>query len=303
MLICINCGSRSFLPANVTSSHNLNQSVYGSSQKQPSIGVNAKAAAIPNHRLRVGVVPLVQAKHLSRPVVIGLVSFVIVLFLLLIAGGDTLADVAVNLTPTSNDREKGRQSDEYKTAANASLPAHHQFSKEINEIGQRLVSAIPGGTSHQYSFNVIPSDEVNAFAMPGGDIFVFTGLLKLVGTKDQLAAVLAHEIQHVENRHSMRAHYRALGRVGLFTMLFGIFGDGSAVQITQISLLKHSRTLETDADLSGLKLLHAAGIPREAMVKSLTSLASQGGSGLPAWLSDHPDGTSRVRAVATAPLN
>ncbi len=293
MLICIHCGNRGFLPTNATSSNISNRIVNG---------VTAKPATALNHRLRVGVVPLVQAKLLSRPVVIVLVSCVLFLFVLLMVGSDTLADLAVDLTPHSKDQEYGRQSSEYKEALNSSLPSSTQISQEVEEIGKRLVSAIQGGTPFQYTFHVIPSDGINAFALPGGDIFILTGLIRQAGTKDQVAAVLAHEIQHVEKRHGIRKYYRSLGRVGMFSLVFGIFGDNTAMPITQLSILRYSRSLETDADLQGLKLLHAAGIPREAMVEMLSGLDEQS-RGVSVWLSDHPDSKRRALAVANAPLN
>jgi predicted Zn-dependent protease len=84
-------------------------------------------------------------------------------------------------------------------------------------------------------------------------------------------------------------------------MLLGIFGTDTAVGVAKLGMLKHSRERESEADLLGLKLLFAAGFPREAMVDMLNGLAKHTGISL-VWLSDHPDSGARARAVAAATL-
>lgn len=291
MRICVKCGHRNF----VSTATQIRVAPTAVAPRVPVV------PATPANRIRVGVVPLVQAKRLSRPLIFGLTACVIALFALLMVGGDTAAEVAVTLTPYSRDIEFGQSSEDFQTALKASLAPEHPLVRRVDEIGQRLVAAIPGGTPFQYRFHVIPSNSINAFALPGGDIFVLTGILEVADTAEKLAAVLAHEIQHVEERHTLRGHYRAVSRVTLFGMLLGIFGSDTAVGVAKLGLLKHGREQESEADLRGLKLLYAAGIPREAMVDMLNGLAAHGGSGL-VWLSDHPDSADRARAVATAPL-
>jgi predicted Zn-dependent protease len=253
------------------------------------------------NRIRVGVVPLVQAKRLSRALILGLTACVIAVFGLLMVGGDTAAEVAVNLTPYSKDIEITQNDAQFKAWVSAKLPDEHPIAQKVEVIGQRLVAAIPGGTPFQYRFHVLPVGDVNAVAFPGGDVFVFAGIFDVADTNDKLASVLAHEIQHVEQRHGLRGHYRAVSRVTLFGMLLGIFGTDTAVGVAKLGMLKHSRERESEADLLGLKLLFAAGFPREAMVDMLNGLAKHTGISL-VWLSDHPDSGARARAVAAATL-
>ena len=291
MRICLKCGHRNF----VTTATPTRTTPGAVAPRIPAV------PATPASRFRVGVVPLVQAKRLSRALILGLTACVIAIFALMMVGGDTAAEVAVNLTPYSKDIEITQNDEQFKEWVNAKLPAGHPIAKKIDAIGQRLVAAIPGGTPYQYRFHVLPVANVNAVAFPGGDIFVFAGILDVADTNDKLASVLAHEIQHVEQRHGLRGHYRAVSRVTLFGMLLGIFGSDTAVGVAKLGMLKHSRERESEADLLGLKLLYAAGIPREAMVDMLNGLAKHTGSGL-VWLSDHPDSAGRARAVATAQL-
>jgi predicted Zn-dependent protease len=248
-----------------------------------------------------GSVPLVQARLLSRTWISGLLAAVALLFLGMIAGGDMVADAAVNVTPYAHEREITQRSDQFRRMTANSLPALHPLTKRITAIGERLVQAIPGGTPYRYRFHVMPGSLVNAFALPGGEVFIYEGLIDLAGSEDAIAAALAHEIQHVEQRHGLRSVYRGLGRMTMFSMMLGIFGDDAPGLLSRVSVLKHSRALESEADILGLKLLHAAGIPKEGMVRLLNALASHDHDA-PLWLSDHPDTRDRARAVAEVHL-
>ena len=253
-------------------------------------------------RLNVGSIPLVQGRLLSRPAIFGLTLAVLLIFLVLLSGTDQMADVAVRLTPFADERRLSEADEGVRKAMQASLPPEQPLAREVNAIGQRLVSAIPGGTPFAYRFHVLPGSDVNAFCRARWRTCSSTkGIIQLAGSRERVAAVLAHEIQHVEQRHGLRSLYRSAGRMAMFSMVLGLFGDQSAGLLTQLSGLKHSRELETEADLRGLKLLHSAGYPREAMVTMLETLALQGNSA-PTWLSSHPDSAQRARAVAAAPL-
>lgn len=298
MLLCTACGHRSFQPAPLAPAPQNTPTTRPGAAGSPAL---ARQAQQSSKRNGTGSVPLVQARLMSRPVIAGLTLFSLLAFMLLLSGGDKVADVAVNLTPFGNDRALAEGNAEFKKAVHASLPAEDPLARQVSAIGERLVAAIPDGTPFTYRFHVIPDKVVNAFAVPGGDIFIHGGMIELAGTPAQLAAVLAHEIQHVEQRHGLRSVYRQVGRFAMFSMVLGIFGDNSAGLFTQLSVLKHSRALESEADLRGLKLMYAAGFPREAMVDMLNGLARQGG-GPPTWLSSHPDTVDRAQTVASARL-
>lgn len=148
---------------------------------------------------------------------------------------------------------------------------------------------------------------VNALALPGGTVLVTDELIAVAATPDELAAVVAHEIAHVEQRHVMQAVWRAFG-AGLFLDLTVGGGSGAGQQAVLLAGsfadLSFSREAETEADARGMALLQRAGLSSQGMAGFFGRLAGRGSS--PAarnaaeWLSSHPDTARRVeRARAT----
>jgi Zn-dependent protease with chaperone function len=163
----------------------------------------------------------------------------------------------------------------------------------VQSIGQRLTK----GSRYAYRWYVKNDDSINAFALPGGVVVVHTGLIKATKDAEELAGVLAHEVQHVELRHSLQGliHAAAWG-----TTLALITGDptGLATIIAfQAGSLKHSRDLERQADENGLKALVRAGIAPDGMPRFFNTLAQKesekAGADLPAILSTHPNSQDR----------
>lgn len=140
----------------------------------------------------------------------------------------------------------------------------------VDGIGQKLVQNL-GQTPYSYSFRVIDEDEINAFALPGGYIFAYRGLLETVEDENQLASVLAHEIGHVESRHSTERISAAQGanflRV-LAAIIFRIPALASpAAELGEfLGLLKYSRVQEREADLKGVEYMTKAGYDPRGMV-------------------------------------
>lgn len=242
-------------------------------------------------------IPLVQVKLLSARMVGGLVVAALVFFGVLLASTDWLASAVVDRLDPGRDREITAASPILATALAATLPDRHPASQAIRAMGDRLVVALPKESPHAYRFHVVRNDTVNAFALPGGEIFVHTGLLKLTDDPDLIAAVLAHEIVHVENRHGVKTLVASMGKMALFQMVLGVFTDSTAELGATLAILKYGRDMETEADLQGARLMESAGLPRAAMVSMLNKLAEQGDGG-PEWLSDHPDSARRARRVA-----
>ena len=288
MRICPQCGHRSFAPA---------------AQPQPVTTPAMQIRPAPTARSAPtgAPVPLHQARLLSRPAIALILGLTLLVFAFIGLGGDVIADMAVSVTPVKADREVTEQSAEYQSAIKASLGEDHPLARKVSAMGERLLQAIPGGTVHSYNFHVVPDRVINAYAFPGGEIFIHAGLIKLMTEDEQIAAVLAHEIQHVEQRHYRHGAYRQVSRTVLFSIILGIFGDDTADALAGFSILSHSRAQESEADLRGLKLLNAAGLPRSAMVDMLKLLAAQGDGGI-SWLSTHPDSRERARAAAREPL-
>ena len=178
----------------------------------------------------------------------------------------------------------------------------------VNEVGQRLahVSHLPGLTWH---FTVLDDPAVNAFAMPGGYIYVTRGILAHLNSEAQLAGVLGHEIGHVTHRHSAEQITRqqvagiGLGVASLMSEAVSKYG-GMAQQALGLVFLKFSRTNETEADELGVEYATRAGYdPAEipstyAMLKRVSDRAGQR---LPGFLSTHPDpGDRETRTGALA---
>ncbi len=178
----------------------------------------------------------------------------------------------------------------------------------VDSIGQRLahVSERP---ELQWHFTVLDDPVVNAFAMPGGYIFITRGILAHLNSEAQLAGVLGHEIGHVTARHSAKQITQqellgvGLGVAGAVSETFARY-SGTAQQALGLLMLKYSRDDETQADALGIRYATAAGWdPREipntyAMLKRISE---RGGSSLPFYLSTHPDpGDREQRTTAEA---
>lgn len=182
-----------------------------------------------------------------------------------------------------------------------SLSGFHPDSQLVNQVGSKLVHALPDSSPYRqrYMFHVIPKPDVNAFAISGGAIFVYTGLLDLTQRNpDQIAAVLAHEIQHVEQRHYLQGLYRKVSLLVATLWTFGYSSNFGLLITNDLVDTHYSRKHEMEADELGAQLLEVAGYSRSAMVSMLRLLASQK-SGLqrPEWVSSHPDAERRAKAI------
>ena len=171
----------------------------------------------------------------------------------------------------------------------------------VNRVGQKLVKAT--NPEFEYSFHVIDSPEINAFCLPGGHIFVYTGLRKVVKTDDELASVLAHEITHAEEHHYAKQYSKDSKRgafLGIGSILLGLPGiaqQGLGLLDAGMSA-KYSRGNESEADKEGALRMKRAGFDPNAMVTVLTRLSNEdSGNDLDRWLSDHPEGKKRAAAI------
>lgn len=188
------------------------------------------------------------------------------------------------------------------------LPSSDPRVVEVRRIGRRIVEMIPTADRKkrpfQYSFDVIDSKDVNAFALPGGPVFMYTGLLDKLKTEDELAGILAHEVTHVQNQHWASAYAdnqkRQLG-IGLLLGVFGIGRTGTQIAGLVDTLafsLPYSRKHEIEADDKGFDYMVKAGYNPNGMADVFELLAKEGGGGSGAeWLSTHPDNSRRVREI------
>jgi len=183
------------------------------------------------------------------------------------------------------------------------LPASDERVRILRKVASRLLSVVDDGKDPwQYSFDVIQSKEVNAFALPGGSTFFFTGLLDRLSTEDQLAGVLAHELTHVRREHWAYAYAdsqkRALGLnlVLIFTKANSNVGNLASISNDLLFDLPFSRKHEKEADEGGFDMMVKAGYNPNGMKEVFQMLSKVGGGGKqPEWLSDHPDDKNRIK--------
>ncbi|WP_096461522.1 M48 family metallopeptidase [Sulfurifustis variabilis] len=178
-------------------------------------------------------------------------------------------------------------------------------SKYIQCVAQSVVQVVrkPKGGG-QWDVSVFADDQVNAFALPGGGIGIYTGILKAARTPDQLAAVIGHEIAHVQAEHAnarLSTQYATEAGLGLIQAIAGggggeggnvmaLLGLGAQVGI----LLPFSRAQESEADIIGLEYMARAGYDPRQAVNLWQNMARVGGSGPPAFLSTHPSSEQRM---------
>lgn len=163
----------------------------------------------------------------------------------------------------------------------------------LQRLVARLYPLYPDDRTLPITVDVLPGDTVNAYAGLGGHVHVFDGLLRKAETPEELAGVLAHEIEHVRGRHVMQGLATRL--FTLATMSAGLPSDspvGSRLAYTLLNL-KFDRAQESEADEEGLKRLKAAGVGAEGLERFFAR-AEQGGAA-PQWLSSHP--ANDVRAA------
>lgn len=175
----------------------------------------------------------------------------------------------------------------------------------VKGIGQRLAQQ-PQAEDYPYEFTLINEPSINAFALPGGPIFIHSGLLDAADNEAQLAGVLAHEVSHVALRHGTSQASKSQ-MIQLPAVLAGaVLGNGGALaQIGQLGvglglnalITKYSRAAEKEADALGARIMAQAGYDPLQMAKFFEKLAAEGGSRPPIFLSTHPDPGNRTRLV------
>lgn len=164
----------------------------------------------------------------------------------------------------------------------------------LSDIGARLTT----GSRHTYRWLVAENSDINAFATPGGVVVVNAGLIREVGSAEELAGVLAHETAHTELRHGLRIMVKSLGLRALVSLIMGdapggVFTDAA----TRLTELKYSRQAEHEADREGLRRLVAARIDPGGMVRFYEKLSSEKRPAPPPILSTHPATGERLERL------
>ncbi|MBX3097774.1 MAG: M48 family metalloprotease [Fimbriimonadaceae bacterium] len=174
---------------------------------------------------------------------------------------------------------------------------------ELRAIGDRLVANIPPALMRdkpwKFQFNIIDKNEINAFALPGGPIYFYSGLLNKMKTKDEVAGVLGHEIVHIVNQHWASQYADNMKRrMGLLIVLNIIRAGDTVFDIASVGdalySLGYSRRHEEESDRIGYDIMVAAGYNPVGMAETFELLASQGNGGAPEFLRTHPDSKRRA---------
>jgi hypothetical protein len=215
-----------------------------------------------------------------------------------------------NKYSTAQDIELGQEA---AAEARKQLPMlnDNRVDEYVEDIGRRLAGAIPAELRHpgfEYTFDVVNQKEINAFALPGGPMFLNRGMIEAAKTEAEVAGVMAHEISHVALRHGTaqatkgeRFQLGALAGQVLGAVIGGAAGSIIA-QGSQFGLgayfLKYGREYEREADLLGAQIMARAGYDPRQMANMFRTIEAQGGgSGGPEWLSSHPNPGNRYDAI------
>jgi hypothetical protein len=209
--------------------------------------------------------------------------------------------------------------DDVKLGRQAAAEAERQFpimrdeevASYVERIGQRLVQSIPQPFQHRefsYYFRVINARDINAFALPGGPMYVNRGMIEAARTEGEMAGVMAHELAHVALRHgtaqatkAQKYKYGAIAGAIAGAVLGGglgqVVGQGSQLAVGAY-FLKYSREYETEADILGAQIMANAGYHPRDLANMFKTIEQQGGSrGGPQWLNSHPNPKNRYERI------
>jgi predicted Zn-dependent protease len=174
----------------------------------------------------------------------------------------------------------------------------------VERLGRTLVKTL-GAQEFDYQFFAVASSQLNAFAVPGGYLFFFTGLIERAATDDEIVGVMGHEISHVHAHHIVRQQvagqaWSAAALAGILLAAINPVLGAGAIAAAQAAQLKYSRDYEQEADFLGLRIAHDAGYDPEALgafFKQLLVEQRLNPTGVPAYMLSHPVTEDRVAHV------
>lgn len=244
---------------------------------------------------------MIRAQRGRRTLLIAFAAAIVAAVWVLWFGLGLLVSVAVSRMPIEWERAIGETVRE-EFLAGRKILTDGAAVEAVQHIAQRLIEQIPN-SPYTFTVTVVQSDTVNALALPGGFVIVSTGLLKNAESPEEVAGVLAHEINHVLLRHGLEGFVKNLGLTAVVAILAGnqqgLVGLAERFGL-QLAGLKFSRENETQADLEGLHLLHRARIAPDGMIRFFERLAQFDKVQLE-LLSTHPMSAARAaRLLAEA---
>ena len=236
----------------------------------------------------------------DRSILIGVLTLLLVLIVGGYFGVRVGARAAVKALPVSVDRQIGDAAFESMDLGGTKVE-DEVIVDAMQQIVDRLSphAAIEG---MKFDVVVVNAPVTNAFALPGGKIVVYTGLIANAENVNQVAGVLGHEMAHATLRHGLQRVGQSMGIYAAVTLLIGDVGGLMAVgaDLFQLATINsYSREQESDADEEGVRMLHAAGIDPAPMAEFFEIMQEEHGDlpGAISWISTHPDHASRIESV------
>lgn len=218
--------------------------------------------------------------------------------------GSAQADI---FTPSVQKQiELGKEAAKQTRAKEKVLYSSDPRVQELRRLGNKLVALIPEDEKKkqpfEYTFDVIDSKELNAFAYPGGPIFFYTGLLDKMKTEDEVVGILSHELTHIRHQHWAKQYAGSLRRnLGLIALLTIIRANDDWFRVANmydsLTSLQYSRGDELDADGTGFELMVQAGYNPQGMVNVFQILLDASKSKPPEFVSTHPDTQNRINKI------
>ncbi|MDP9089207.1 MAG: M48 family metallopeptidase [Pseudomonadota bacterium] len=196
----------------------------------------------------------------------------------------------------------------HKAGTAGNLNTNPELTARVRHVAQRLIPATatfrPDAPNWQWEINTLQTDDINAYAMPGGKIMVYTGLIeKLKLTDAELAAVIGHEIAHALREHTRERVSRAYEQQLAVASIAILTGAGTGAmdlgnEVASVTFaLPHSREQESEADIIGLELMARAGYDPNAAVSVWQKMLAMEKSAPPQFLSTHPSPGNRIAAL------
>lgn len=254
----------------------------------PLLAGSSQVAALRSHQRRTR-----AGRSLGWTVLWVILLFPVLLLVLFIWQADRIAAAAATRIPIEQEVRFGEQAFEQMRSSLDLQDAGPEYAA-VQALGSRLTR----GSKYTYRFHVAKNEAINAFALPGGIIVVHTGLIDATRRPEELAGVLAHEVQHVEQRHSLEALVKDLGLRGVWMLVTGDIGSGvvgrAALELTS---LRFSRGAEEEADRGGFETLVANDIDPSGLADFFIVMGKKAGATPPPLLSTHPASNDRERAM------
>ena len=212
---------------------------------------------------------------------------------------------AITLISVADEITLGREAQKQVRASTPQI--HGTTASYVASIGRQL-AAKAGGPKYPYSFSVANYRDLNAFALPGGPVWVNRGVLQAARSESQVAGVLAHEIAHVARRHAAQQISKGMIANGLLGLLGAVLGTVGGARTAQTGaqviaggyLMKFSRDDERDADRAGIEILRRAGWDPRGLLEFMEILRAQAGrdpGSVEVFLSTHPSPSERVQQL------